>query len=104
MKLSDKAFQSAFNQAGRPGLLVKALIAIGLCLIVRLLAAQAPAAAPDGSASEEMDAQSYKIQVPISALTKGPTARSQETKYRSNVRQILAGNVNLNADATTRRD
>lgn len=90
-------------RAWRPNLVIKAIFALAACLVVRLLAAQAPATSAV-LAPEQVDAQGYKIQVPREDLFKGPKARSAEQSFRTGVRQILAGNVNLNADPSTKRN
>lgn len=98
--MAARAWQ--FTRPWQPSLLVKAALTVAACLVVRLVAAQAPAAS-DVLAPEQVDAQGYKIQTPRDELFKGPKARSIEQGERTNVRQILAGNLNLNADPSTKR-
>jgi hypothetical protein len=73
---------------GRLGFLAKIAIAAAVVLTARMITAQAPAPALTGAPVEE-DALGYKVQVPLASLTTGKDAKSQEPKFRTQMRQML---------------
>jgi hypothetical protein len=88
----------------RSGLTAKIACALAICLTVRVLLAQPPAAPAASAASvrEEVDARGYKVQIPSEAYTDPKNRAKLQSFKNSGLRTIVSGQPSQINDAGTR--
>src|SRR5262245_19807763 len=104
MRTNNHKTNVATRSVCRPALAAKIGAAALICVMVRVLLAQAPATPPAPAASgprEDVDARGYKIQVPLEAYM-DPKNRTKLQKLKNEVRGFVTSQPSPINDAATK--